>query len=185
MCPICHTQLNQTVLVPDLPAYKCSNCEGIWISANEYFAWQQNETRSAWQSVDFTMSFEIPFPVSDNDRAILCPDCGRLLRRYRIWPNIQFNLDRCSHCNGIWFDRNEWQTLQAQNLHTTINMFFTETWQKQLRGEEIYSRFDKMYLALFGQDDYQKIKEVRLWLNHHPNGSRLLAFLTDRDPYKG
>lgn len=184
-CPVCHLQLNRTLLVPDLPACKCLNCEGIWISANEYLTWVMKKNRTTLAEIDIENEFATPFPIANNDRAILCPDCGRLLRRYQIWPNLAFILDRCRSCNGIWFDRNEWQTLQAQNLHTHINVFFTEVWQEKLRGEEMHGRYQKMYLALFGEQDYQRIKEIRLWLNNNSNGSRLLAYLTDRDPYKG
>jgi hypothetical protein len=42
-----------------------------------------------------------------------------------------------------------------------------------------------MYLDRFGTADYQRIRDIRAWLQGHPNGGSLLAYLTDRDPYKG
>jgi Zn-finger nucleic acid-binding protein len=184
-CPICKIQLNRTLLDKNLPAYKCSNCDGIWISSNEYLSWLSPYNILSVEEIDIDRDFDTPYPKSDHDQAILCPDCGRFLRRFEIWPNIEFYLDRCSTCNGIWFDRNEWQTLQSQNLHNKVNMFFTEAWQAKLRNEEMRQRFEEMFLELFGQADYQKIKEIRAWLTQNPNGDRLLAYLTDRDPYKG
>ena len=183
-CPICSIQLNRTLLDSNLPAYSCSNCHGIWISANEYFSWLAPEMSVQNNEIDFARDFDTPYPVSDNNQAITCPDCGRFLRRFQIWPNNKFHLDRCSSCNGIWFDRNEWQTLQAQNLHKQLNIFFTEAWQEKLRSEEMKKRFEKMYLDLFGSEDYEKIKAIRGWLSDHPNGNRLIAYLTDREPYK-
>ena len=184
-CPVCLIHLNRTLLDSNLPAFSCSNCHGIWISANEYLSWLAPGTLLPVDEIDIERDFETPFPVSDNDKALTCPDCGRFLRRFQIWPNSRFHLDRCSSCNGIWFDRNEWQTLQAQGLHKQINIFFTEIWQEKLRSEEITGRFEKMYMEIFGPEDYEKVKNIRNWLTNHPNGNRLIAYLTDRDPYKG
>ncbi len=64
-------------------------------------------------------------------------------------------------------------------------MFFSDVWQEQLRNEEMKRRFEKMYLEKFGAADYQKIKEIRAWLEGHPQGGQLLAYLTDKDPYRG
>ena len=184
-CPLCSTPLNRTLLEANLPAFSCSNCHGLWVSANEYLTWLAPNFSYPLPEIDLAHEFDTPYPVADNNKAILCPDCGRFLRRFQIWPNRKFHLDRCSSCNGIWFDRNEWQTLQAQNLHKQINIFFTEAWQEKLRGKEMQQRFENMYVELFGQEDYEKIKSIRHWLAEHPNGNRLTAYLTDRDPYKG
>ncbi|KAA3661307.1 MAG: hypothetical protein DWQ04_16860 [Chloroflexi bacterium] len=184
-CPICSVQLNRTLLDTNLPAYNCSNCHGIWISANEYLSWAAPKFVLSISEINIERDFDVPYPLSDNNQALLCPDCGRILRRFQVWPNIEFHLDRCSTCNGIWFDRYEWQTLQTQDLHRKINVFFTETWQEKLRSEEMRERFEKMYLEIFGQENYQKIKEVRTWLTDNQSGNRLLAYLTDKDPYKG
>ncbi|MCA9957291.1 MAG: zf-TFIIB domain-containing protein, partial [Anaerolineales bacterium] len=35
-CPLCSTPLNRTLLEANLPAFSCSNCHGLWVSANEY-----------------------------------------------------------------------------------------------------------------------------------------------------
>ncbi len=64
-------------------------------------------------------------------------------------------------------------------------MFFTDVWQQRLKNEEMRRRFEKMYLEKFGDEDYRKIKEIRDWLENHPQGGGLLTYLTDRDPYKG
>jgi hypothetical protein len=40
-----------------------------------------------------------------------------------------------------------------------------------------------MYLERFGESDYQKIKEIRGWLQEHPNRNNLIAFLLDKDPF--
>lgn len=184
-CPICHVDLNRTLLEENLPAYSCPECQGIWVSANEYLSWLPPQTAVSVEEIDIDRDFDFPHPIVTDRKAIFCPDCGRYLRRFRIWPNIRFHLDRCSHCNGIWFDDQEWQTLRTHNLHKQVNLFFTQAWREKLRGEEMRRRFDNMYRDKFGPADYNKIQEVRAWLQAHPQGTSLLAFLTDRDPYHG
>ena len=185
LCPVCSIQLNRTLLDSNLPAFYCSQCECIWVSANEYLSWLTPNSSIPIENIDLTRNFDTPFPISDNNKALICPDCGRIMRRFKIWPNHDFYLDRCSNCNGIWFDKNEWQTLQTQNFHNQLNIFFTHAWQENLRSKEMHQRFDSMYLDVFGAEDYQKIKDIRLWLADNPNGNRLLAYLSDKEPYKG
>ena len=36
-CPICQIQLNHVLLEENLPAFKCPDCDGIWIFPEEIF----------------------------------------------------------------------------------------------------------------------------------------------------
>ena len=49
--------------------------------------------------------------------------------------------------------------------------------QRALAGEAIY-------LEKLGEQDYERIKETRQWLQSHPRHGMLLAFLQADDPYK-
>lgn len=184
-CPKCEIQFKDIRLENELPAHVCSGCEGVWIAANEYALWAVPIGSMTVDQVDFDQPFDTPYPINDSSKALICPDCSRILRRFQVWPNSDFHLDRCGKCHGIWFDQHEWETLSEMNLHTLLNLFFTESWQEKLRSEEMHRRFNKMYLELFGEEDYAEIQSVRSWLSDHPNGARLLAYLTDRDPYVG
>lgn len=64
---------------------------------------------------------------------MLCPDCGRIVRRFKIWPNLEFYLDRCGGCNGIWFDQHEWEVFNEHWSVKNLNMFFTDEWQQKLK----------------------------------------------------
>jgi Zn-finger nucleic acid-binding protein len=181
-CPVCQdTELTHGFLETGLPAYECHQCGGIWISANEYLTWVLVQELSA----TIKPAPDNSLPIPDTNQAILCPDCGRILRRYKIWPDIDFHLDRCGGCNGVWFDKNEWQVLKLNGLHNQINHFFTESWQRKLREEETRRRFEKMYREKFGPEDYAEVKRIKTWLTHHPLGSSLLAYLADQRPYRG
>lgn len=182
-CPTCqNVELRRNLLEGGLPVHECLTCGGLWLSAKEYLAWLNSQPSS---TEEIQIDDELPLPILDDRKAILCPDCGRILRRFKIWPDIEFYLDRCGGCNGIWFDSNEWQALKQQNLHLKINIFFTDVWQQKLRNEEMKHRFEKMYRDKFGEENYRKIKEIRAWLETHPHRGSLLAYLTDKDPYRG
>ena len=155
-CPVCRDiELTSVNLERGLPARKCNQCEGLWLSSMEYLIWLKTATISPDEEEP-----ETPFPVLDTLNATLCPDCGMILRRFKIWPDIDFHLDRCGSCNGVWFDKNEWEVLKAHNLHGLVNMFFTKPWQQKLKTEETRKRFETMYLDRFGADDYAEIKRV-------------------------
>ena len=179
-CPVCteHT-LEEYLLEAGLPAYRCQTCEGVWVSGRQYWAWlRAHEDQPERQEAE-----EQPLPVEKATQAKLCPECGRFLRRYKVWPNVDFYLDRCSHCRSIWFDRDEWAVLKARGLHDDVHLFFMDIWQEDLRQEETRQRLDEIYRTRFGETDYARIREIRAWLEEHPLRSALLAFLTDRDPY--
>jgi Zn-finger nucleic acid-binding protein len=182
-CPVCNQALSRLILEYGLPAYTCAGCDGIWISANEYLAWLSAQQAQA--EPPSWLNEETPIPVVDNRQVLPCPECGRFLRRFKVWPQIEFHLDRCSGCRGIWFDRPEWETLQAHKLDQQVSLFFSDGWQQKLSNEAMTQRFAQMYLAKFGPADYEKIKEIREWLAAHPLGSSLLAYLTDTNPYRG
>jgi hypothetical protein len=63
-------------------------------------------------------------------------------------------------------------------------MIFSDIWQERLQAEEQRRRLEKMYLERFGEEDYAKIKEIRAWLRGHPLGGALVAYLSDKDPYR-
>lgn len=181
-CPVCSTtELSRQFLEAGLPAYECRQCGGRWISANEYLAWAKTQNHPPVDEADI----HTPTLRTDAARAIICPDCGHILRRYRIWPDVEFHLDRCGNCNGVWFDRDEWDALKVHHLHDKVNLFFTEPWQRRLREAEAHHRLEHMYLDRFGAADYAEIKRVRAWIRQHPHAAGLLAYLTDEDPYRG
>jgi len=179
-CPICKEALDYHQLLESyLPAYRCRQCEGIWISAREYLRWLQQQPTLLPERP----AVETDLPTADTPQLKLCPQCGHFLIRYRVLPNAGFYLDRCGNCNGVWFDRNEWDVLVAHNLHDKVNQFFTQPWQNRLRAEEARLKLDQLYHDRFGNDDYARIKDVRQWLQAHPQRGMLLAFLQADDPY--
>jgi Zn-finger nucleic acid-binding protein len=161
-----------------LPAHHCLTCQGMWLSAIDYLQWltrsrPHDEAETAGTAVE----------INDILQAKICPADGHMMRRYRVSHDIEFTLDRCSTCHGIWFDRNEWEALKQHNLHRELNHIFTKRWQQRIVAAEQRQWLEQLYRERFGADDYAEIRRIRQWLTDHPNGATLLAYLTDRDPY--
>ena len=180
-CPVCKLDmLGAITLVNDLPARQCSQCNGIWISSNAYMSWQRAKGIDLPEKKTGS-SFD---PTWEAETFKICPDCGHMMRRFKIFPGIEFFLDRCSNCNGIWFDHHEWDALAERNLHDNLPDFFTRPWQDTLRAGEAKIRMENLYTTKFGAQDFEKIKEVRAWIAEHPQRNMLLAFLQAEDPYQ-
>ncbi len=180
-CPVCKQELAyHTLPASQVPAYQCPQCEGIWISSNEYLRWLQGQGSTLPEKPGDGSNI----PTWDTPQLKICPECKHFLLRYRILPNVQFYVDRCGHCNGVWFDKGEWDVLVARNLYDKVNQFFTQPWQARIRDEEAHAVLDKLYLDKFGAEDYARIRQVRNWLAEHPQRAMLLAYLQSDNPYK-
>jgi len=180
-CPVCKTHvLGEVTLVENLPANQCPNCKGIWIDSNVYLAWWKGKgddlpQRKSETAID---------PSWNVDELKLCPNSGHIMAHYKVLPDTDFFIDRCSHCNGIWLDKHEWDALVERNLHDNINEFFTRPWQDEIRKAETRNHMDRIYLEKLGAEDYERIKRIREWLVDHPRQGMLLAFLQAADPYE-
>lgn len=178
-CPTCQESLDyHTLLEAQLPAYRCRKCNGIWLSAREYLRWLKQQPAELPEKTTDEIA-----PTWDTPQIKLCPSCGHFLMRYRVLPHASFYIDRCGQCNGVWFDKDEWEALVARNLHDKINQFFTRPWQARIRAEEARAMLDNLYLNRLGADDYARVKTTRDWLRNHPQRSILAAFLIADDPY--
>lgn len=182
-CPVCkNTILRSTQLENSLPVSECDFCGGTWIRANDYALWLKSQ-KPGYFDESKTKEASNRFPVTELIKAIVCPDCGHFLRRYKIGSKVDFHLDRCNSCNGVWLDRNEWQLLKMGDLHDEINQMFTKPWQQHILDKITESKLEVMYIEKFGEEDYKKIKEIRNWLLDHPAHGALIAFLLEKEPY--
>lgn len=180
-CPVCKTNpLNGIILEENLPAYQCQSCEGIWISALDYFYWLEEHGPILAEK---PASEGISLVVKEVEAAKLCPTCRHLLRQYKVGHQTGFSLERCGKCHSVWFDKTKWEVLKSRHLHDKINRIITEPWQRSVREEEHRQAMQEIYTKRFGQEDYAKLKELRGWIRDHPQSSALLAYLMDADPY--
>lgn len=178
-CPNCDTPLSAPILTKnDPPVLGCQTCHGVWIDSTVYLAWVAG--RAVPPAVELTIDNTT---VADTQNLKLCPTCRRFLTRYHILPGARFFVERCAHCNGVWFDEGEWEIARRHGLQDRINSLFTQPWQDQVRAVEARHSLEHIYLERFGAEDYQRVRDVRAWLDSHPQRGTLLAFLQARDPY--
>jgi Zn-finger nucleic acid-binding protein len=177
-CPVCgEAKLKPILLEEGLNANKCPQCHGHWISSDSYFKWVKARGQG---EVDNQVSVSAETD-SDTKKALVCPDCGRILVKYRLGQEIKFRLDLCGGCNGVWFDRDEWEVLKARRLHDDFHRFFTDAWRQKVLRDETRARNEKIFREKFGPD-YDKIMGMKSYIESHPLKPIILAFIQEKDP---
>ncbi len=180
-CPVCQEpSLLPTTLESDLPAFACEKCHGIWISSNQYLVW----VKAHQPGLPEKTASPGDLPTWDTKTVKLCPECRHLLTRYRVLPGVEFYLDHCGQCNGVWLDDCEWDALVDRNFQDKLNLFFTRPWQTKVRQAEGRLMLEKLYTEKLGGEDYARVQEIWRWLHDHPQRAMLQAYLLSDDPYK-
>jgi Zn-finger nucleic acid-binding protein len=178
-CPVCKSsKLVSANLESNLTSMACRDCGGNWIRGAEYWKWLEehgpNLPERAADSEGLTLA--------EPGRYIDCPECRFRMVKYLVGRGLNFTVDHCEGCKGIWLDRNEWEILKRRNLHDDLNSMLTEFWQIAAKREARMKSLEQIYVGKFGERDYSEIKRVRAWLDSHPQKQYLLAYLTDKDP---
>ncbi len=176
-CPACQTAdpLIRSEANAQLPSLRCGRCGGQWIREEHYYAWIERSDRSSTPS-----AVEAAGQAQDTPRAKLCPECGRIMRRYAVGHGLDFIIDRCGTCAGIWFDANEWERLTHAGLADRVHFIFSAAWQADiLRTRQIHAAAQRLREKI-GPDDYDRLTALADWIEQHPHRTELAAYLTDR-----
>lgn len=121
-CPRCHVPLSQ-VHYEGVPASQCGFCGGMFVSQDKVsrvFA-RQDATfspevvrlaQTAWTVKK--NGFLLSHPKADPKSLLIldCPHCAHKMRRQYFVYSYPVEVDRCTYCDGIWFDKMELETLQ-------------------------------------------------------------------------
>jgi Zn-finger nucleic acid-binding protein len=153
----------------------CETCEGQWISSYDYWHWLEWQPSSG--KIKQCDVVDLDNAISDNHRASFCPECNHLMRRAKVGHGLEFYLERCSYCGGSWFDKGEWEILQAHNMHDKVHLVFSEPWQSQIRQAEFNRVLEETYRSALGDEDYVQALSVRAWLEQHPHRDYILSVL--------
>ena len=175
-CPACSSKrTSQISLTENLLATQCDSCQGVWIPHKNYEAWQKTFEEPLPEK-SFT---EVDLEIEDRPGAKVCPQCGKILLKFKVGHGLDFFVDTCSACGGIWLDKHEWDALKAKNLHDEIHRIFSTSWQKQIREDRLEETMEKVFRNRFGSETFQKVSEIKSWLNDQPNKDELMAFLNE------
>jgi len=168
-------------LTEGLTAYTATDGSGHWLSRGDYMAWVLSRGEKARED---SSPCEANLDLNDVEHAKICPECGRILIKYKVGRGLSFYVEHCPGCGGVWLDRNEWEALEQKQLHDDIHMIFSSQWQKGVREESLRKRFTEVYTSRFGAEGYEQVKEFRAWLTQQGHPQEIIAYLVADDPYK-
>jgi len=176
-CPVCkESTLSNHELEPNLNSSQCSKCKGVWISADHYDQWMKLHGENLPEKPP---EEGLNLLSGETIGAKFCPECKYILMKYRVGHQVGFSLNRCGHCGGIWFDKNEWEIMKSRNLHDDVHLVFSEPWQSAIRAEEHEAAMDEIWRQQLGDTDLSEIRRIKTWLDKHPKSAELRAFLLD------
>src|SRR6185436_406508 len=119
-CPVCKTpELLRTELEPNLSSYSCFECEGHWIHGKEYWDWLELHASNRPERLHEQETLSLAEPGVPLD----CPECRFRMVKYLVGRGLDFSVDHCAGCKGIWLDRNEWEALKKATCTTTCTPF--------------------------------------------------------------
>ena len=161
---------------PGLCVYECPKSGGFWIPLQAYLAWREKHQKSSEAHSDG------PLPVLLDDsrqRALVCPESGRLLIRYGVGHGLSFHVDRSPATGGVWLDKGEWEALKSKGLHGSLNLIFTAPYQHQVRSDEYDQALKETFRERIGTADFAKVSEFGAWLASHPKRRDIYSYLLD------
>jgi Zn-finger nucleic acid-binding protein len=170
------TPMQLREIEPGLEVYECPKSGGLWIPLQSYLTWKERNPQTTPTPVNG------PAPVLQDDskqRALICPESGRLLLRYRVGHGLQFHLERSPATGGMWLDKGEWEALKSKGLHVTLHLVFTASYQRQLRTSEYAQTLTETFRERIGTADFAKVAEFGAWLAGHPSRRDICCYLLD------
>jgi Zn-finger nucleic acid-binding protein len=174
-CLVCEDQqLSQKFIDNNLEGFFCSKCCGIWIQAKAYWNFIHSLNTVLPEKPE---SETLNVPVYDTSIMKICPDCGHFLTKRKVGHGLDFHIDRCQCCGGVWLDKNEWDVLKSRNLHDVIHLIFSQEWQEEILHEEEQKAYESEIEILLGQEDYNILRSFTERFKHSPRKHVVLAYV--------
>lgn len=182
LCPKCRMPalypLSQDRAAPTpagpVPPSTCDKCHGVWLPAEAI--------RRGGSVPGLTLAEDTPTPqaAEADQRAGLCPGGHGLMRRARVEVGPRsLHLDRCSACNGTWFDAGEWATIAASQWLRHLDDLWDPVYRKKLRDATAREHHLEALRQALGEAAFEKVVSVAEALRDHPMKSVALAYLLE------
>ena len=169
-CPRCTTPLYPDTLEPGLPASVCRACHGRLVSLAAYRHWRGRGGDADTPAAE-------PALAEDAPRALTCPKCARLMRKFAMVDGRQ--LDLCRQCEELWLDGGEWERLKAADLHRQLLTLFSDEWQSAARRSAWAKHAQTAWRERIG-DDFDRVCEIAAWIDSHPQQVAIRTYLSRR-----
>jgi len=119
-CPRCQKTL-ETAQVDTIQVRLCQAGRGLLLAHPDLV----RILESSWHSVSEKQAEEMQFHALEgwqNETALHCPDCGKVMEKYGYMSLGAIQIDRCDSCALVWLDANELQNmllaLAKSNYHS-------------------------------------------------------------------
>ena len=170
------TEMQTECIEPGLSVHRCPKSGGVWIPLQSFLDWRESQP----ERLAAVPSGHVPRLADDAlRRALICPESGRLLSRFKVGRGMAFHVDRSPVTGGMWLDAGEWETLKAHGLHVELNLVFTAGYQHQRRTEEYRQSLDTTFRNRIGAFDFGRVEEFKAWLEGHPKRRDILCYLSE------
>ena len=182
-CTSCKKGKLQPGYLDDLfPAHNCNNCGGNWIKLEDYLRWRETAAPELLTQPEGVNVSEMEAEADETKRAVMCPVHGTIMLKYRISKDHSHRIDINPAINAIWLDKGEWALIKAEGLSGSLNKIFTAPWQRNIKEQNAADVLDASYRNQLGDEDYEKLKEMRAWLDDKEKRNIMVAYLAARDP---
>lgn len=169
--PVTGKPLSPVTLEEGLQAYQCLDSGGYYIPAVCYMQWLEKQPARLPHLPESGSNPEI-----DSDAALVCPESGTLMTRYKVGHGFTFAINR-SITGGIWLDGGEWEALRQRNFHDEIHLVFTAPWQKHVRDERALATYEQTLKSALGPEVLECLGDLRSVLKDHPHQNLAIAYL--------
>jgi Zn-finger nucleic acid-binding protein len=143
---------------------RCPSCHGTWLPKDE----ARLEAVGALLSNDSTIR-----PAQGGDsRTGLCPEGHGILIRARVDIADPFHLERCAECQGIWFDKGEWNALARGHLLADLDHLWDPAWRQRARARRAEVGFADGLKSNLGRPIFESIETLATALRDHPPAIR-------------
>jgi membrane associated rhomboid family serine protease len=129
-CPHCVGAL-EPVAYDGVDLDVCMFCRGLWFDQGEL---------AKFNHFDADFPLGPGKPIEGEAIGGLCPRCGVAMTPMRYAPRVNFEVDRCANCGGVWLDNGEIRKIQ------------------QLVTDEV-----KLWLKIGSRLDEVVVRERTLW----------------------
>ena len=172
-----NTLMQSREIEPGLVVFECPVTGGLWIPLHAYLTWKEQQPETPVPPASHSAA-----PTSAEEakpRALICPESGRLLLRYRVGHGLAFHVDRSPATGGVWLDKGEWEALKSKGLHTSLHLICTAGYQREIRTNEYSQTLTETFRDRIGPADFAKVTEFAAWLNQHPKARDICCYLLD------
>lgn len=171
-CPKCSVSLTATHPSSRL-ALGCARCGGLWA--------REGAIDALPAPSDLTGEPGVRAP--NDGRTGLCPDGHGILLRARVEEDVEgaaFYLERCPACRGMWFDAGEWERIASSEVRTRLDALWDPAARRTALAARREARLAADLRARLGDALHDKLIEVVVALESHPDRAMALAFIEDR-----